>query len=304
MAPSSTERVRLHGHDVHYRSAGSADKPVLLLIHGIAGSSTTWEPLIEQLSDDHRIIAPDLPGHGASDKPAGDYSLGAYAAGLRDLLAVLDIPRATLVGHSLGGGIAMQFAYQHPECCERMVLIDSGGLGSEVSWLLRLITLPGADLVAPLVFPSFVRGWGDALGRLAHSLGLRSPRIGESWRSYASLTDGPTREAFVRTVHGVIGASGQAVSAIDRLYLLDKVPTLIVWGDRDAIIPVDHGISAHAAIPHSTLEIVEGAGHFPHAEEPARVAGAVRRFVDETDPAVLSIAQLVDAVRQAGRLTA
>lgn len=294
----------MHGHEVAYRCAGSVDKPVLLLIHGIAGSSRTWEPLIQLLGEDHRVIAPDLPGHGASDPPAGDYSLGAYAAGLRDLLAILDTPRATLVGHSLGGGIAMQLAYQHPECCERMVLIDSGGLGTEVSWLLRLMTLPGADLVAPLFFPSFVRGWGNAVGRLAGSCGLRSPRISEGWHAYASLIDGPSRRAFVKTVHGVIETGGQAVSAVDRLYLLEHVPTLIVWGERDGIIPVAHGRAAHDAVPGSRLEVVEGAGHFPHAEEPGRVTAALRRFITETEAADLSVAQMVDAVRQAGRLTA
>lgn len=304
MDTSPLERVRLHGHDVRYRCAGPLDKPVLLLIHGIAGSSRTWEPLIELLAQDHRVIAPDLPGHGASDHPAGDYSLGAYATGLRDLLAVLDVPRATLVGHSLGGGIAMQLAYQHPECCERMVLVDSGGLGSEVTWLLRLMTLPGAELVAPLIFPPFLRGWGDAVGRLAGRCGLRSPRIGEGWRSYASLTDGPARRAFVKTVHSVIGTSGQAVSAVDRLYLLENVPTLIMWGDRDGIIPIAHGRAAHEAVPGSRFEVIEGAGHFPHAEEPARVATLLRGFVASTEPAQLSVTQMVDAVRQASQLPA
>lgn len=289
----------MHGHDVRYRCAGPPDKPVVLLIHGIAGSSHTWEPLIDLLAEDYRVIAPDLPGHGASDQPAGDYSLGAYAAGLRDLLAILDVPSATLVGHSLGGGIAMQLAYQHPECCERMVLVDSGGLGSEVSWLLRLMTLPGAELVAPVIFPGFLREWGDAVGRVAGSCGLRSPRIGEAWRSYASLTDGEARRAFVKTVHGVIGAGGQAVSAVDRLYLLENVPTLIIWGDRDGIIPIAHGRAAHEAVPTSRFEVIEGAGHFPHAEEPARVAKALRGFIASTEPAHMSVAEMVDAVRHA-----
>jgi pimeloyl-ACP methyl ester carboxylesterase len=304
METASIEQVSLHGHAVSYRIAGPADKPAVLLIHGIAGSSRTWEPLIELLGRDHRVIAPDLPGHGESDPPAGDYSIGAYAAGLRDLLAVLGIPRATLVGHSLGGGIAMQLAYQHPECCERMVLVDSGGLGTEVTWLLRLITLPGAELVAPVFFPPFVRGWGDALGRLAGSLGLRSPRISEGWRSYSSLIDGPTRRSFVKTVHGVIETGGQAVSAIDRLYLLENVPTLILWGDRDGIIPISHGRAAHEAVPGSAFEVIEGCGHFPHAEEPARVSTVLRQFIASTEPAQLSVAQMVDAVRQAGQLPA
>ncbi|MDQ6783320.1 MAG: alpha/beta fold hydrolase [Actinomycetota bacterium] len=283
MATSRVERVRVHGHDLSYRRAG--DGPVLLMIHGIAGSSATWEATMPLLARDFTVIAPDLLGHGESAKPVGDYSLGAYASGLRDLLAVLDVPRATLVGHSLGGGIAMQVAYQHPDCCERMVLVDSGGLGTEVSWLLRLMSLPGADLLAPLFFPHFVRNWGNALGRLAYGRGLRSARVSESWRSYASLVESPNREAFVRTVRNVIAPSGQSVSANDRLYLLERIPTMIVWGDRDGIIPVEHARAAHEAIPQSRLEIIEGAGHFPHGEEPALFASLLADFVATTDAA-------------------
>lgn len=301
MATSSSERVRIHGHEMTYRSAGDDDRPVVLLIHGIAGSSKTWEATLPLLAAGYRIIAPDLLGHGESAKPEGDYSLGAYASGLRDLLAILGVDKATLVGHSLGGGIAMQLAYQHPECCERLILIDSGGLGTEVNWLLRLMALPGAELVAPLFFPRFVRGWGDALGRFAERRGLQWARGGESWRSYASLIDTDNRQAFVRTVRGVIAPGGQSVSANDRLYLLEQVPTMIVWGRRDGIIPVSHAHAAHEAIPQSRLEIIEGAGHFPHVEEPALVASLLMDFLDTTEPARLSGEDFVLALRGARR---
>lgn len=285
MALSNMERVHIHGHEVRYQIAGPADAPVVLAIHGVAGSSATWDAVIPLLAKDFRVIAPDLLGHGESAKPEGDYSLGAYATGLRDLLVILGVDKVTILGHSLGGGIAMQLAYQHPECCERLVLIDSGGLGREVSWLLRLMSLPGADLVAPLLFPSFVRSWGEAIGRFALRGGLRSARVSESWRSYSSLIDGDNRAAFVRTVHGVINHGGQAISANDRLYLLDHIPTLLVWGDRDGIIPVSHAYAAHEAIPHSRLEIIKGAGHFPHVEEPAQTALVLSDFIATTEPA-------------------
>ncbi|MDQ6840492.1 MAG: alpha/beta fold hydrolase [Actinomycetota bacterium] len=305
MPTSSVERVRIHGHDLSYRRAGDGNGPVLLMIHGIAGSSATWEASMPLLARDFTIIAPDMLGHGQSAKPLGDYSLGAYASGLRDLLAVLDINRATLVGHSLGGGIAMQLAYQHPECCERMVLVDSGGLGSEVSWLLRLMSLPGADVLAPLFFPRFVREWGDAVGRLASGKGLRSARVSESWRSYASLVEAPNRQAFVRTLRHVIAPSGQSVSANDRLYLLERVPTMIMWGDRDGIIPVDHARAAHEAIPHSRLEIIEGAGHFPHVEEPGVFASLLADFVATTTAAAVGSEEFVATMQAAGgRLSA
>ncbi|MFI5042968.1 MAG: alpha/beta fold hydrolase, partial [Acidimicrobiales bacterium] len=141
--------VRIHGHEVSYRMAGEG--PTVVLIHGIAGSSTTWRAVMPALAEHYTVIAPDLMGHGHSAKPRGDYSLGAYASGIRDLLTVLDRERVTIVGHSLGGGVAMQFAYQFPGWAERLVLIASGGLGKEVSPLLKAVTLPGAEYVLPIV---------------------------------------------------------------------------------------------------------------------------------------------------------
>jgi pimeloyl-ACP methyl ester carboxylesterase len=278
-----TECVRIHGHEVRYQIAGNG--PAILLIHGMAGSSRTWREVIPRLAERHTVIAPDLPGHGESAKPDGDYSLGAYASGLRDLVeGVCGIQRATWVGQSLGGGVAMQLAYQHPELCERLVLVGSGGLGREVSWMLRLLTLPAFEYLMPALFPRFIRDRGNALARRLHESGLRAPHAAELWRAYASLVEPETRRAFLRTLHAVIGPSGQTVSAHDRLYLARSVPTLIVWGDQDRIIPVEHAHSAHALIPDSRLEIFEGAGHFVHVEEPERFASVLARFIDETDP--------------------
>ena len=144
-----TRWTKVHGHDVAYRQAGSG--PLLVMIHGIAGSSGTWVPVMPLLAEHYTVIAPDLLGHGESAKPRGDYSLGAYASGIRDLLGVLGHERATVVGHSLGGGVAMQFAYQFPQMAERLVLVCSGGLGKEVSPLLRALSLPGTEYVLPAV---------------------------------------------------------------------------------------------------------------------------------------------------------
>ncbi|MHB8466115.1 MAG: alpha/beta fold hydrolase [Acidimicrobiales bacterium] len=299
MAGASLQHVRIHGHDVGYRRAG--DGPVLLLIHGIAGSSRAWSAVMPLLADKFTVIAPDLIGHGESAKPVGDYSLGAYASGLRDLLAVLGIERATLVGQSLGGGIAMQLAYQHPECCERLVLVDSGGLGREVTWVLRLLTLPGAEYTMPVLFPPFVRDWGNTVARTLHRLGLRSAGAAESWRAYASLTESANRRAFVRTIRAVIDPGGQSVSANDRLYLAARVPTLIVWGDKDGIIPVEHAYAAHEAIRGSRLEIVAGAGHFPHVQEPARFVEILTDFIATTEAGPTDPADLVDVLRAASQ---
>jgi pimeloyl-ACP methyl ester carboxylesterase len=280
----SLRHVRIHGHDVGYRMAGEG--PVILLIHGMAGSSRTWLPVLQILARDYTVVAPDLLGHGESAKPMGDYSLGAYASGLRDLLVgTLGIERATLVGQSLGGGVAMQFAYQHPELCERLVLVASGGLGREVSWVLRALALPGAEYVLPALFPRAARRAGDRLVRFLHERGVRAPHVAEMWQAYASLTETPNRRAFVRTVRAVIDPGGQTVSARDRLYLADAVPTLIVWGDQDDIIPVAHAHATHELLPKSRLEIFEGAGHFLHVEHPLRFAETLRDFIESTQPA-------------------
>lgn len=301
----STQRteVVLHGHRIAYRTAGDPHLPVLLLIHGITSSSATWDPVIPDLSKHALVIAPDLLGHGDSDKPRGDYSLGAFASSLRDLLEYLGHRQVTVVGHSLGGGVAMQFAYQYPEYCERIVLVDSGGLGRELTWALRAATLPGAEFVLPIIANTRVRDAGISLGRLLRRLPVRPrPSVAEVARGYASLADGAARTAFVHTLRGVVEPSGQRISATDRLYLTEGRPTLIVWGAKDTLIPVEHGYAAHQAIPDSVLEIFEQSRHFPHMDEPARFARVVRRFMEATEPFSIDRALLRD--RLAGGATA
>jgi pimeloyl-ACP methyl ester carboxylesterase len=274
--------VQIHGHEVRYRDEGQG--PVLLLLHGIAGSSRAWREVMPALAEGHRVIAPDLLGHGESAKPVGDYSLGAYASGLRDLLDALGVERATLVGQSFGGGVAMQLAYQHPDRCERLVLVDSGGLGREVNPILRAATLPLAEYVMPVLVPAFVKERGDAVSRFLRDKGIRSGRAAEVWLAYRSLTETENRKAFVRTVRSVIDPGGQTVSAMDRLYLAAEVPTLIVWGEDDSIIPVGHAHAAHEAIPGSRLELFEGVGHFPHVEAPERFVEVLLDFLATTEP--------------------
>ena len=287
--------VIIHGHDVGYRRTGKGE--TVLLLHGLAGSSRTWRAVQPGLAGTHDVIAPDLLGHGESAKPMGDYSLGALASGLRDFLAALDVPRATIVGHSFGGGVAMQLAYQHPELCDRLVLVSSGGLGREVSWMLRLLTLPGAEHLMPLMFPRVVADRGLDVGRLLARVGLRSPRLTEMWRAYSSLAGAENRKAFVRTIRGVIEPGGQTVSALDRLYLAAHLPTLVVWGDRDAIIPVKHALVAHEAIPKSHLVILDGVGHFPHVEAPERFLSVLTEFLESTASEPRSSVRLHDLLR-------
>jgi len=269
----------------------------VVLLHGIAGTSATWDAVIPRLAEHYDVLAPDLLGHGESAKPRGDYSLGAYANALRDLLEALGKNRATLVGHSLGGGIAMQFAYQFLGRCERLVLVDSGGLGREVHPLLRAAALPGAELVLPWLSTTTSRGVG-ALVRGMNRLGIRTgPDLDETWRSFVSLREPAARRAFIQTVRGVMDLSGQRVIANERLYLAEGLPTLIVWGENDPLIPVRHARASHERIAGSRLEIFPEAGHFPHRDDPERFAKVLADFIRTTRPLHASAKRFGDRLR-------
>ncbi len=293
-----TREVVLHGHRISYRIAGQG--PVVLLVHGIAGNALTWTAVQERLGVHFTTIAPDLPGHGVSDKPAGDYSLGSLASALRDLLLALGYERATVLGHSLGGGIAMQFAYQFPERTERLVLVSSGGLGQDVNLILRAACLPGADLfLATVAGPLAAAGSrvASTLGRL----GWRpAPDLQEVASGFSSLADTATRMAFLHTLRGVVGTAGQRVDATNRLYLAADVPTLLLWGENDPIIPVRHAAEAHERMPGSRLVTFAGAGHMPHLDEPMRFTDALLDFLEQTEPAEFSPERLVEMLQQGG----
>jgi pimeloyl-ACP methyl ester carboxylesterase len=290
------QHLSINGHQFGYRRGGEG--PALLLLHGIAGSSRTWVPAMTLLQSDYDVIAPDFLGHGVSAKPLGDYSLGNHACTVRDFMQLLGIDRATVVGQSFGGGVAMQFAYQFPERCERLVLVDAGGLGREVNWILRLMTLPVAEYAMPALFPPFMRGWGDSMARFLGHRGIGSAQTAEMWHSYRSLTEAESRRAFVRTMRAVIDPRGQSVSALDRLYLAANVPTLIVWGDHDRIIPLDHAYKTHEAIPNSRLEVMKGVGHYPQVEDPIRFVEILRDFLQTTEPANVTPEQVRDLLRR------
>lgn len=273
----------LHGERIAYRDAGEGE--TLLLIHGMAGSSHTWREVMPRLARSYRVVAPDMLGHGQSGKPRTDYSLGAFAVWLRDFLDELGIDDVTIVGHSLGGGIAMQFLYQHPEYCRRLVLISSGGLGPDVGWVLRLLSAPGAELVLPIIAPSPVLTAGNKVRSWLTSAGLRSPRAAEIWSAYSSFADPPTRQAFLKTLRSVVDYRGQAVCALSRLQLRSELPSLAIWGERDEIIPVRHAHDAQSVRPGNRLEILPDVGHFAHVEAPNQVIDLIEDFLATTTPA-------------------
>ncbi|HUR51837.1 MAG TPA: alpha/beta fold hydrolase [Mycobacteriales bacterium] len=290
MRPVSIRREThvVHGYRRAYLLAGPrlGTAPVLWLIHGIGDSSRTWEPVLPLLAAHHTVVAPDLLGHGASDKPRADYSIGGFANGVRDLQVVLGVESATIVGHSLGGGVAMQFAYQFPERVERMVLVSSGGLGAEVNPLLRGAAIPGASYVIAATAQPRVQRAMVGIGRRLARLGLLDTNDVEDVAIiWEGLRDEATRKAFLRTLRAVIDVRGQAVTSHDRLYLAADVPVMLIWGDRDPIVPVSHAALAAEALPHARLSIVPRSGHMPHRSEPEAFAAAVREFVADTVPA-------------------
>ena len=276
--------MQLHGHRVIYRTAGGG--PPVVLIHGMVNSSRHWEQVALRLAERYTVIAPDLIGHGDSAAVRGDYSIGAHAASIRDLLAVIGIDRATIVGHSLGGGVAMQFFYQFPQRTERLVLISSGGLGHDVSPLLRSAALPGMNQVLALVAHRRILDamWtaGERLRQRGHGKGVYIQAI---VRALRPLEQPGARAAFLHTLRSVIDVHGQRVSARDRLYLLGSMPTLVVWGERDNTIPLEHGRATHEAVPHSRFETLPRAAHFPHLEDPEGLARVLLDFIETTEPA-------------------
>jgi pimeloyl-ACP methyl ester carboxylesterase len=268
----------------------------------MVNSSRHWEDVALRLARDYTVVAPDLLGHGDSATPRGDYSLGAHAASIRDLLAVIGIDRATVVGHSLGGGVALQFFYQFPQRVERLALVSSGGLGPEVSPMLRSAALPGfAALLAgaanPRVIEAFRRG-GDRLRARGSSKGVYLHAIARALRP---LGRPGAREAFLHTLRSVIDVRGQRVSAVDRLYILGGFPTLIAWGERDNTIPLEHGREAHRAIPGSRFETLPRAAHFPHLEDPEGLAAVLRDFMETTEPARIEDADWGGLISARGR---
>jgi len=281
---AAVQFVTVHGHRRAFVKTGSG--PVELLLHGLGCDHTTWTPVIEKLARRYTVIAPDFLGHGESDKPRADYSLGGYANGMRDLLTLLGIDKVTVVGHSFGGGVAMQFAYQFPERTERMVLVASGGLGPEVTPAIRAVTLPGFHQAIGIVtLPGIRHLMKAALNQLSRTTPAARDlaevaEIIESWK------DPRARRATRHLVRNVVDLRGQIVTMRDRAYLTEHMPMCVIWGTHDAVIPVRHAAVASEIAPTATVEVIENAGHFPHRDHPERFVKIINDFIRSTEPAV------------------
>ncbi len=271
------EHVVVHGYRRAYRKVGSG--PALLLLHGLGCDSSTWDRVIVPLAEHFTVIAPDLLGHGGSDKPDADYSLGGYANGMRDLLTLLGIDKVTVVGHSFGGGVAMQFAYQFPDRIERIVLVSTGGLGREVTPLIRMLTVPG---VGTALHVGTMRPWrrpvAGAMRALSRSGVAGTRDLGEVARIYESFADPRTRRAVQRVTSHVLDWRGQFVTMTDRTYLARIVPVLVIWGDDDRVIPVTHADNARRQAL-SDVHVLADAGHFPHRDRPEEFVQLLLEFV-------------------------
>jgi len=276
--------LTIHGHKRAFVKAGSG--PALLLLHGLGCDHTTWDPVISTLARRYTVIAPDLLGHGLSAKPRADYSVGGYANGMRDLLTVLGIDKVTVVGHSFGGGVAMQFAYQFPERTERMILVAPGGLGPEVSKGIRAITLPGFHTAMGIVTLPGVRHLTKAaLRSLAASGVSRTRDLDEVAEIVDSFRDPKARAAIRHVVSAVVDWRGQVVTMADRAYLTQAMPMCVVWGTDDSVIPVRHAGNAAEMAPGATVEVIANAGHFPHKDHPQRFVKVVNDFIRMNPPA-------------------
>ena len=302
-ARHEVEYLTIHGHRRAFVRTGSG--PALLLLHGLGADHTTWDRVIDQLARRYTVVAPDLLGHGESAKPRADYTLGGYANGMRDLLTVLGIDKVTLVGHSFGGGVAMQFAYQFPERTERLMLVGSGGLGPEVTPVIRAITTPGFEhFMGPLTLPGvrhvaaaamrgaqahrdqgvprLRRGRGDLRDVPASTTPARPSRTSRGPSSTGAARSSPWPTARTSPRRCRCASSGARTTGSSRPPTPRWPPTLA---------------------PGARVEVIANAGHFPHKDHPERFVRIVNDFVRKSQPATYSRARFRSLLKE-GRVPA
>ena len=253
------------------------DAPVVLL-HGLNNSCLTWSQVAPRLAADRRVLMPDLPGHGQSDRPNAGYTLDWHAHIMARWLERVGLEQADVIGHSFGGGVAQVLLLECPERVRRLVLVEAGGLVKGAVFWLRLASLPG-----------IVEHLGQPFMALGTWLALRGARNGMTPQDIRALSQLNSRagsaRAFARSVRDVIDWRGQRRSFHQRAGSIAQLPPiLVVWGDRDAIIPISQGRAFAESLEGAIFRTFSGCGHYSYNERPDEFVRVSRDFLD--DPAV------------------
>ena len=265
--------ARVAGVSIHWAEVGneeSAATPVVML-HGLQDCHLTWKHVVSSLARDRRVLMPDLPGHGLSERPDAAYDLPWYARVTGAWLETIKLAHADIIGHSLGGGIAQMLLLECRDRIRRLVLAASGGLGREITSLLRLASIP--FVVERLGQPFFGIGTRLALRGVVAPADLAELS--------AMNARGGSARAFARTVHDLVDWRGQRRRFSQRAHEIGALPPIaVIWGERDRVIPAKHAAALAELVDGLEVTILEGCGHYLHREQPDRFARVVRTFLD------------------------
>lgn len=262
------------GAMAHISDSGGPDKPALLLIHGANASLHTWQPWVDKLRDDYRLISFDLPGHGLTGAtPEDDYSRAAMARFTQEIITLFNLQRVTLVGNSMGGGVALQVALDAPQSVEALVLISSVGMQRDADdgsvGAFRLTGSPLGRLLLRYVTPRFAVA-STLRGVVAAPKTISDAAIDRYWEL---LRMTGSRDASIKRLQAYDTAP-PLEPQLSRI----KTPTLILWGQQDKLIKADYGIKMNAAIVGSFLRLYPQAGHLAHEEIPEKTTADLRAF--------------------------
>ena len=272
----------VRGTRLFYYDAGPSGQPPVVLVHGLGDEADTWRHILPALAMRRRVIAPDLPGFGRSDGPARGYSSAFFAQAVGALLAELRIDRATLVGHSMGAAIVQRLALARPDLAERLVLID-GGLATAPSRPPPQIWLFLAPGLGEAAYTSLRRSQDMAYATLRpyyHDLDALPPddRAFLRERVWARVWSAKQRRAFLSALRWLAIDGATRADAFRERAARRGTPTLLIWGERDLIVPLAAGEALAAQIPGAELQAIAGAGHHPEHEQPAAVLELLGRL--------------------------
>ncbi|MBI2847463.1 MAG: alpha/beta fold hydrolase [Chloroflexi bacterium] len=255
---------------------GGKGKPVVL-IHGLGTSSLSWRENLTSIGKEYRFYALDLPGHGDSEALNGQYTLSFVARFLLDFFDSQGLGKVALAGSSMGGLLALNFALSFPERVEKLVLVDSAGLGRELAFFLRFLSIP---MVGEIFDTRSKRQLRALLRRILYDHRFITEELVNEL--YVSRNSPAKKKAMLRTLRAGVNLWGQRreIILVHRLPEL-RVPTLIVWGANDCLIPVSHGMEARRLIRDSKLVVFDQCGHWPQMEKAEKFNKTVYNFLGE-----------------------